>query len=486
MKLSFEQSVPGRRSPVVAPSDVPEVALDELLPAPLRRETPAALPEMAEPEVVRHFVALSRRNFGVDVGFYPLGSCTMKYNPKINERVAAQPGFLNAHPLAPSDTVQGAMAVLWELERALCQVCGMAAFSLVPAAGAHGELGGMMVIQAYHRARGDARRTVIVPDAAHGTNPASAALVGFDIQQVRSSERGGLDLDDLRRVVDDGTAALMLTNPNTLGLFEDQILEVSRLLHEAGALLYYDGANLNGIVGRARPGDMGFDVVHVNVHKTFSTPHGGGGPGAGPVGVGPALVPYLPQPRVVRDGDRYRWQEANETTIGPLMSFGGNFGVLLRALSYLRAHGPDDLRQVSGDAVLNANYLRALLADEYDVPYGRRVMHEFALSGRRQKELGSGTLDVAKRLIDFGFHPPTIYWPLIVEECLLIEPVETETRETLEAFAAAMLTIAAEVRERPDWVHGAPHTTPVRRLDEVRAARQLDLRWRDGTGTKET
>lgn len=479
MQLSFEQSVPGRHSNVVAPSDVPAVPLEDLLPVELQRAAPPALPEMAEPETVRHFIALSRRNFGVDVGFYPLGSCTMKYNPKINEAIASLPGFLQAHPLAPDATVQGTLACLYETERMLSEVCGMAGFSLAPAAGAHGELAGMMIITAYHRDHGPGRRKVVVPDGAHGTNPASAALCGYEVVEVRSNARGGVDLDHLREVVDDQTAALMLTNPNTLGLFEERILEVAEVLHQAGALLYYDGANLNGILGRARPGDMGFDVVHVNVHKTFSTPHGGGGPGAGPVGVGERLVKYLPAPRVVWDEQSYRL-DSPPAGIGPLMAFGGNIGVLLRAWAYLRVHGPEELRAVSGDAVLNANYLRALLAEDYLVPYQRSVMHEFALSGTLQKEQGSSTLDIAKRLIDFGFHPPTVYWPMLVEECMLIEPVETETRETLEAFAAAMSRIAAEIREDPEFVHGAPHTAVVKRLDEVRAARQLDLRWRPG------
>lgn len=478
MKLSFEQSRPGRRSNAVPRCEVPERPLDELLPVDLRRAEPARLPELAEPEVVRHFVALSRRNFGVDVGFYPLGSCTMKYNPKINERCASLPGFLNLHPLAPDALAQGTLAALHEVERALAQLCGMAAFSLVPAAGAHGELAGMMIVRAWHRRQGAARTKVIVPDGSHGTNPSSAALCGFEVVEVRSNRRGGVDVDDLRRVVDDHTAALMLTNPNTLGLFEDRILDVAEVLHAAGALLYYDGANLNGILGRARPGDMGFDVVHVNVHKTFSTPHGGGGPGAGPVGVAERLVPFLPLPRVEREDERYRLVTTGAESIGPMLTFHGNVGVLLRAWCYLRAHGPDDLRAVSGDAVLNANYLRALLKDVFDVPYDRRVMHEFALSGRKQKEQGSSTLDIAKRLIDFGFHPPTIYWPLLVEECMLIEPVETEAKETLDAFAAAMVQIAQEVRDNPEFVHAAPHHAVVRRLDEVRAARQLDLRWR--------
>jgi len=478
MELSFEKSVPGRRANVLPPCDVPEQPLDDLLPAELRRGTPAALPELSEPEVVRHFVALSKRNFGVDVGFYPLGSCTMKYNPKINERCASLPGFLHAHPLAPDAAVQGTLELMYRCERLISEVCGMAAFSLVPAAGAHGELAGMMIIQAYHRAHGGGRTKVIVPDGSHGTNPSSAALCGFDVVEVKSDARGGVDLDDLRAVVDDSTAALMLTNPNTLGLFEDRILQVAELLHEAGALLYYDGANLNGILGRARPGDMGFDVVHVNVHKTFSTPHGGGGPGAGPVGVAERLVPYLPLPRVEPDGDGYRLATDVPDSIGKLMAFHGNVGILVRAYTYLRAHGPEELRQVSGDAVLNANYLRVKLEGDYDVPYQRTVMHEFALSGKLQKKQGSSTLDVAKRLIDFGFHPPTIYWPLLVEECMLIEPVETENLATLDAFAEAMKAIAAEIREHPDKVHGAPYTTPVGRLDEVRAARQLDLRWR--------
>jgi len=486
MELSYEKSVPGRRSSVVAPCAVPARELDEILPPTLQRESPAALPELSEQDVVRHFIALSRRNFGVDVGFYPLGSCTMKYNPKINERAAALPGFLHAHPLAPAECVQGVLGLLHETQQLLASVCGMADFSLAPAAGAHGELAGMMMVAAYHRGHqrdGQPRRSeVLVPDGAHGTNPASAALCGFTVAEVKSDARGGVDLEHLKRMVSERTAAFMLTNPNTLGLFEDRILEIARIIDDAGALLYYDGANLNGILGRARPGDMGFDVVHVNVHKTFSTPHGGGGPGAGPVGVSARLAPYLPLPRVVREGDAYRFlalaEPAAAHSIGPLMGFWGNVGILVRAYAWLRAHGPDELRAVSGDAVLNANYLRELLRDDFDVPYERTVMHEFALSGRRQKDQGSSTLDIAKRLIDFGFHPPTVYWPMLVEECMLIEPVETESRETLEAFAAALRAIAEEVRSDPDRVHGAPYTTPVRRLDEVRAARQMELRWR--------
>jgi glycine dehydrogenase subunit 2 len=485
MELSFERSTPGRRSHVTAPPAVTASPAGELLPAALRRSAPAALPELSEPEVVRHFIGLSRRNFGVDVGFYPLGSCTMKYNPKINERVAGLPGFAAAHPLAPEETVQGTLALLGETERLLANILGMAAFSLVPAAGAHGELAGMMMVAAYHRDhRGDEPRDeVLVPDGAHGTNPASAALCGFKVIEVKSDARGGVDLADLRAKVSPRTAALMLTNPNTLGVFEDRIQQIAAVMAEAGALLYYDGANLNGILGRARPGDMGFDVVHVNVHKTFSTPHGGGGPGAGPVGVSARLVPYLPLPRAVpRDDGGWRLLKRGdagaESSIGPLMEFHGNVGILVRAYAYLRAHGPEELRAVSGDAVLNANYLLELLRDAFDVPYERRVMHEFALSGRRQREQGSSTLDIAKRLIDFGFHPPTVYWPMLVDECMLIEPVETETRETLDAFSAAMHDIAAEIVADPERVHGAPYTTPVRRLDEVRAARQTDLRWR--------
>lgn len=482
--LSFELSQPGRRAPVVAPSAVPEVGLEGLVPAGQARSAPPALPELSELQTIRHYTNLSRRTFGIDVGFYPLGSCTMKYNPKVNDAVAAWPAFAQAHPLAPTETVQGTLRMLGELQRMLSTVTGMADFALSPAAGAHGEMAGMMMIAAYHRDQpnGALKTEVLVPDAAHGTNPASAALAGFEVVEVRSSARGGVDLDDLRAKINERTAALMLTNPNTLGLFEDHILEISQMMREAGALLYYDGANLNGIVGRARPGDMGFDVVHLNVHKTLSTPHGGGGPGAGPVGAGPRLVPYLPLPRVVEEDGAWRMMGADEPaaarTIGPLVGFHGNVGVLLRAYTYLRAHGPEELRGISGAAVLNANYLRELVREDYDIPYDRTVMHEFALSGRRQKAAGSSTLDIAKRLIDYGYHPPTVYWPLVVEECLLIEPVETETRETLEAFGAALRAIAAEIREQPEFVHAAPHTTPVGRLDEVRAARRPDLRWR--------
>jgi glycine cleavage system P protein (glycine dehydrogenase) subunit 2 len=464
----------------------PAAALDGI-PADALRDRPLALPELNEPAVVRHFVNLSKLNYSVDGGFYPLGSCTMKYNPKIDEWAARLPGFAQLHPLAPDALAQGTLALLWELEALLAEIGGMTAVTLQPAAGAQGELTGILMVRAYHLARGDTGRTeVIVPDSAHGTNPATASMAGYRTVTVPSAPDGGVDLQALRAALGPQTAAVMITNPSTLGLFEARVEGLLEAVHGAGALAYMDGANLNAIMGRFRPGQAGFDVMHFNTHKTFSTPHGGGGPGAGPVGVAAHLVPYLPEPRVLRDPDgRFRLERPGErpTSIGRMRAYVGSTGVLVRAFAYIRAHGASGLREVSDDAVLAANYLKARLGDAYEIPYDRPCMHEFVATARPLKAAtGVRTLDVAKRLIDKGFHPPTIYFPLIVEECLLIEPTETEDLATLDAFAEAMLEIAAEAGRDPELVTSAPHTAPVRRLDEATAARQPDLHWRPMTG----
>ncbi|MFI5253900.1 MAG: aminomethyl-transferring glycine dehydrogenase subunit GcvPB [Candidatus Limnocylindrales bacterium] len=466
----------------------PADALDGI-PAGQRRVHPAALPELSEPEVVRHFVNLSHLNYSIDSGFYPLGSCTMKYNPKINEWVARLFGFGKLHPLAPDALAQGTLEVFWELEQLLCEISGMAAVTLQPAAGAHGELTGILMVRAYHEARGDhERREVIVPDSSHGTNPATASMAGFRTVTVPSDARGGVDLDALRAALSPRTAAVMLTNPSTLGLFEDRIVEILEAVHAAGALAYMDGANMNAILGKFRPGAAGFDVMHFNVHKTFSTPHGGGGPGAGPVGVAEKLLPYLPSPRVLREADgTFRLERLGErpSSIGRVRAYQGSAGVLVRAYAYILAHGGEGLVEVSEDAVLAANYLKSRLGAEYEIPFERPCKHEFVASAAAIKAAtGIRTLDIAKRLIDKGYHPPTIYFPHIVEECLLIEPTETESVETLDAFADALLEIADEARRDPELVHGAPHTAPVRRLDEATAARQPDLHWRSMTGAE--
>lgn len=475
--LIFELSKPGRVACHLPALDVPDVDVDFLLPEEYRRKVPAELPEVSELQLMRHYTELSRRNHGVDSGFYPLGSCTMKYNPKVNEDVARLPGFTHIHPYQPEETVQGALQLLYELQEDLAEITGMDAVTLQPAAGAHGEWTGLMLIRAYHESRGEKRNKVIVPDSAHGTNPASAAVAGFEIMTVPSTKEGYVDLEALRQAVGPDTAALMLTNPNTLGIFEKDILEIARIVHEAGGLVYYDGANANAILGKVRPGDMGFDVVHLNLHKTFSTPHGGGGPGSGPVGVKKELIPFLPVPVIVKEGDMYRMDWNRPQSIGQVKAYYGNFGVNVRAYAYIRTMGPEGLRLVSEYAVLNANYLMKKLAPYYDVPYPQTCKHEFVLSGRRQKKLGVRTLDIAKRLLDFGYHPPTIYFPLIVEECLMIEPTETETKETLDEFIQVMIQIAKEAEETPEIVQEAPHHTVVSRLDEVTAARKPILRY---------
>ncbi|MCR4397412.1 MAG: aminomethyl-transferring glycine dehydrogenase subunit GcvPB [Firmicutes bacterium] len=475
--LIYELSSPGRRAYSLPECDVPVPS--GAIPPGMAREIPAELPEVSEVDLVRHFTRLSQLNHGVDTGFYPLGSCTMKYNPKVNEQASRLPGFAAIHPYQPEETVQGALQLMYECSRYLAEIAGMDEVTLQPAAGAHGELTGLLLIKAYHEHRGEKRTKVIVPDSSHGTNPASAAIGGLEIVTIKSDDRGGVDLEELRKVADRDCAALMLTNPNTLGLFDENIHVIADIVHEAGGLLYYDGANANAIMGYTRPGDMGFDVVHFNLHKTFSTPHGGGGPGSGAVGVKKKLAPYMPVPFVTFDGSKYALSYDKPLTIGKVKSFYGNFGVVVKAYTYIRALGPDGLKRVSEDAVLNANYVMRRLVPTYDLPYDRHCKHEFVVAPWSiKKRTGVRTTDIAKRLLDYGVHPPTTYFPLIVEEALMIEPTETESVETLDYFVQAMLEIAEEAEKDPDKVKGAPHTTPVGRLDEAGAARNLNLRWR--------
>lgn len=479
--LIFELSQPGRVNGTQTFGDDPVPPPD--IPPDLLRDAPPELPEVSELQAVRHYTGLSQRNFSIDTNFYPLGSCTMKYNPRAANTLALQPGFKNRHPLAPAQTGQGFLACMYELQNMLATVTGMAAFSLTPLAGAQGEFAGIAMIRAYHRARGDTARTeILVPDAAHGTNPASAVMCGFKVREIPTGAHGDVDLQALREAVGPATAGLMLTNPSTLGVFERRIQEMQQVVHEAGGLLYYDGANLNAILGQVRPGDMGFDVIHINLHKTFATPHGGGGPGAGPVGASARLAPYLPIPVVVREETGYRYADAGDRpeTIGRLSAFAGNAGVLLRAYVYMRMLGGEGMRRVAEFATLNANYLMARLKDAgFEIAFpGRRATHEFIVTLKReQKELGITAMDFAKRLLDYGMHAPTTYFPLLVPECLLIEPTETETQQTLDTFADAMVQILTEARETPELLREAPHTTTVSRPDEVRAARQLDLAW---------
>lgn len=476
--LIFELSTPGRVGYSLPEMDVPEADLSELLPEGFLREEEPELPEASELDIIRHYTALSKRNHGVDSGFYPLGSCTMKYNPKMNENVARFNGFAHLHPLQDESSVQGALELMYDLQEHLIEITGMDEVTLQPAAGAHGEWTGLMMIRAYHEANGDQNRTkVIVPDSAHGTNPASATVAGFETITVKSDENGLVDLDDLRKVVGEDTAALMLTNPNTLGLFEENILEMAEIVHEAGGKLYYDGANLNAVMSKARPGDMGFDVVHLNLHKTFTGPHGGGGPGSGPVGVKADLIPFLPKPIVTKQDGLFKLDYDRPQSIGRVKPFYGNFGINVRAYTYIRTMGPDGLKAVTEYAVLNANYMMRRLAEHYDLPFNRHCKHEFVLSGKRQKKLGVRTLDIAKRLLDFGYHPPTIYFPLNVEEAIMIEPTETESKETLDAFIDVMIQIAKEAEENPEIVQEAPHSTVVGRLDETTAARKPILRY---------
>jgi glycine dehydrogenase subunit 2 len=474
VKLIFEKSQSGRRASSLPKPDVPAAEI----PEHLRRAEPPRLPELSEPELVRHFTELSTRTFGIDTGFYPLGSCTMKHNPRVNERAVNLPGFRDLHPHQEEEASQGALELMWRLQEILAEVAGLPAVSLQPAAGSQGELTGLMLMRAYFADRGESHRdTIITADTAHGTNPASVTMAGYNLKKVETDARGNLDLEHLRTLVDENTAGLMLTNPSTLGLFDENIVEVAKIFHDAGALLYYDGANLNAVCGISRPGDMGFDIVHYNLHKTFSQPHGGGGPGGGPVAVRETIEPFLPVPAVVRDGEAFRLDYDRPKSIGKVRGFCGPFGVFVRSYAFIRAYGPG-LKEMSETAVLNANYLLARLKDVYELPYDRLCMHEFVLSARNLKrEHGVTALDVAKRLMDHNFHPPTIYFPLVVPEALMIEPTETEAKETLDAFVEAMRAIAREAAEEPELVKDAPHNRPVRRLDEVKAAKRSVVKY---------
>jgi glycine dehydrogenase subunit 2 len=473
-KLLFESGSTGR-SAALWPAEPGRV--EDAIPAALLRRDIAGFPELGELEVLRHFTRLSQRNFAIESQFYPLGSCTMKYNPKINEVVARFPGFAQIHPLAPPDLLQGALALLYELERALAEISGMEQVTLQPSAGAQGELTGLMLIRACLADRGDPRKNIIVPDTAHGTNPASSTLCGYDVVQISSNERGVIDAAAVAQVMDDSVAALMITNPNTLGLFETNIEAIAEVVHAKGGMVYLDGANLNALMGIAKPGHMGVDVLHMNLHKTFSTPHGGGGPGAGPVAVKRALSDYLPLPRVTRRGERFELEGNGPKSVGRVRSFFGNFGILVRAYAYILSLGGDGLEDASRMALLNANYIRKKLEKSYHLAYNEPCMHECIFTDRVQQRSGVTTLDIAKRLLDYGHHPPTIYFPLVVSGALMIEPTETETPETLDSFIDAMLAIAQEAKDDPELVKNAPYSTPVRRLDEARAARKPVLRW---------
>jgi glycine dehydrogenase subunit 2 len=476
--LIFERTSPGRRGDSLPAWDVPR--RDPAIPADLRRDDLSGFPEVSEVDAFRHFVRLSQWNYGVDSGLYPLGSCTMKYNPKVNERAARMPGFSRLHPLWPENLLQGALQVLWELEQALCALSGFSRVTLQPAAGAHGELTALMMIRSCLSDRGDPRRKVLVPDTAHGTNPASCALNGYEVVELKSGARGVVDPEAVERAMGPDVAAIMLTNPNTLGIFEEHIATISEIVHRGGGLVYCDGANFNSLMGRVRIADMGVDAMQFNLHKTFSTPHGGGGPGAGPVGVSEVLVPYLPVPTVERDGERFRADWDRPKSVGKVRSFLGNFGVHLRAYAYIRELGFEGLKLANEMAVLNANYLRVRLAPTYEVATEGFCMHECVFTDRRQSAHGVKTLDIAKRLIDYGFHPPTIYFPLVVHGALMIEPTECESRERLDELVSSLEAISRECEENPDLVRGAPHLTAVGRLDETTAARRPVLRWKAG------
>lgn len=478
-KLIFEISSEGRKGYSLPKLDVPKADIKSIIPSESLRKTEAALPEVSELDCVRHFTRLSRLNYSVDTVFYPLGSCTMKYNPKINERLASLEDFTALHPYQPDAATQGILEILYEMEQMLSKICGMDGFTLQPAAGAHGELTGLLIARAYHTAKGNPRKKVLIPDSAHGTNPASAALCGYEVVTIKSDEAGRVDLAALREIAGEDTAVFMLTNPNTLGFFEKNIKEIADIIHNAGALLYLDGANLNALLGIVRPGDMGFDIAHVNLHKTFATPHGGGGPGSGPVGVKAELLDYLPVPRIRYKRNKLSLDYDSKKTIGKMRAFYGNIGVILRAYCYIKSLGADGLKGVAMDAILNANYLRARLKASYTLAVNDEFcMHECVFTGKDKKVYGVKTLDIAKRLLDYGFYAPTVYFPLTVEEAIMIEPTETESKETLDMFAEAMIKISEEARTNPSLLKDAPYTTPVRRLDDVLAARKPNLRWR--------
>ncbi len=481
-KLIFELSRPGRKGYELPEDKYGCDALKDMPADLLRKDTPE-LPEVSELDVVRHYTNLSSKNFGVDTGFYPLGSCTMKYNPKINEEVAAMPEFAGLHPLQPAESAQGALELYYNLQHALANIAGLAEFTLNPYAGAHGELTGLMVMRQYHLSRGDEkRRKVIVPDSAHGTNPASAMVAGLEVVEVKSKPNGSIDVEDLKPLLDDTVAGIMMTNPNTLGMFETEIMEIAKLVHEAGGLLYYDGANLNPMLGKVRPGDMGFDIMHINLHKTFSTPHGGGGPGSGPVGVAAHLVDLLPNPRVKKGEDGKFYIENGDKSLGSISSFLGNFGVMMKAYAYILSLGKENLKNVGPMATLNANYIKESLKDDYLLPIEGACKHEFVFDGLKDKSTGVTTLNVAKRLLDYGFHAPTIYFPLLFHESMMIEPTETESKETLDEFIEVMHKVAKEARENPEMVKNAPHTTLISHPDETTAAKKPILTYRQMKG----
>jgi len=477
-ELIFESGSPGRVGNSLPSLDVPERSVDALIPPSLQRRELAGLPEVSEADVVRHFLRLSQWNYAIPFGLYPLGSCTMKYNPRVNEILARLPQFTRAHPLQPEELSQGALRLMYELEHLLAEISGLDRVTLHPAAGAHGELAGMMMIRAYHLAQGNPRRIVLIPDSAHGTNPSSSVLSGYQVKAIPSNERGLIDPAQVSRLMSEEVAAIMVTNPNTLGLFEEEIGQICQIVHSKGGLVYGDGANLNAILGIVRPGDMGFDVLHLNLHKTFSTPHGGGGPGAGPVAVRKMLTPFLPIPVVEKEGDRFRLNYDLPSSIGRIRAFHSNFSVLVRAYAYILSMGAAGLKRIAEMATLNANYLRSQLAPHYHIPFNRLCKHEFVASDKNQQRFGIKTLDIAKRLMDKGFHPPTIYFPLIIPGALMIEPTESEPKEGLDDFIAAMREIAEEAEQDPTLLTSAPHLTKVSRLDEVKAARELDLRWK--------
>ena len=475
--LIKDYSSEGRTAYSLPELDVPKKDLNEIIGENSLRENPPELPEVSEVDVVRHYTSLSEMNYGVDSGIYPLGSCTMKYNPKVNEDVARIEKLSQLHPYQNEENIQGSLDILYNLKSYLSEISGMDNVTLQPASGAHGELTGLLIIRKYFQDKGEERKKVIVPDSAHGTNPASAAMAGFDVVEIESNDEGMVDVEVLKEEVDENTAALMLTNPNTLGIFEKDIVEIADIVHDAGGLLYYDGANMNAVLGYARPGDMNFDVMHFNLHKTFSTPHGGGGPGSGPVGVKSFLEEFLPRPVLKEEDDEFFWDKDRPKSIGKIHAFYGNYGVMLRAYSYIRSLGAEGLKKTTENAVLNANYMKANLSDDFELPYEESSLHEFVLSGKKQKKQGASTENIAKRLLDYGQYAPTIYFPLVVKEALMIEPTETENISTLNKFIETMQKIAKEVESNPEIVKEAPHNTVVRKLDEAKAARHPDLRW---------
>jgi len=477
--LIFEKSVTGRKGYSLPKLDVENVALSDILPSEMIRQNTAELPEVSESEIARHFLRLSHLNYNIEQGLYPLGSCTMKYNPKINEQMASLSGFANAHPLMQDKQAQGALELMYELSHCLQEITGFQGCSLQPSAGSQGELAAILVFRKYHLDKGDVKRTkILIPDAAHGTNPASAAIAGYKIVNIKSTDEGLVDLEDLAANCGDDVAGFMLTNPNTVGIFEKNIKKIAELIHGCGGLMYMDGANLNAIMGIVKPGEIGFDCMHFNLHKTFATPHGGGGPGSGPICVNEKLIPYLPIPQIVKEDGMFKMNYDCPKSIGKMHSMFGNFGVFVRAYTYIRMNGNQGLRNVSENAIINANYIRALIKDNYEMPFNTLGMHEFSISADRQKALGVSAMDIAKRLLDYGFHAPTVYFPLIVHECMLIEPTDTETPENLKAFADTMNKIAEEARTNPDIVRSAPNNTPIRRVNDALAARNLNLKWK--------